>query len=395
MTTILLDTGPILDFVQHLGPNGLNALTSGATNTLNLPSGRGQPQYPTIEAPAAPTHTLRRRAPQPYGARHVIGGVPVQARPAVTRHTLRRQDIAQPILSPAELVPSQASKDSLRGVVFMVLGMFLFSAVDTHAKFLTESFHPIQVAWSRQLGLFLGVVVVLVVRGPGILKTDHRWLQMGRGALAAFSGTLFIVAVAFVPLADAVAISFVAPFIVTVLAALLLGEAVGVRRWVAVGIGFLATLIVIRPGLGVIHPAAALVLIAATCYALRQILSRKLSGTDPTITTIAYTALTSSALLTLPMPFVWRMPEWGTEILLLASMAILAGLAEIMVIRALELSQAVVLAPVHYSLLVWGTFYGWIVFDQLPDLWTWVGALIIIATGIYTLHRERLSRLRP
>ena len=85
------------------------------------------------------------------------------------------------------------------------------------------------------------------------------------------------------------------------------------------------------------------------------------------------------------------MPEWGFEIALLASMAVLAGIAEVMVIKSLELAQAVVLAPVHYTLLIWGTFYGWVVFDQLPDLWTWVGALIIVGTGIYTLHRESLS----
>jgi S-adenosylmethionine uptake transporter len=146
--------------------------------------------------------------------------------------------------------------------------------------------------------------------------------------------------------------------------------------------------------MGVIHPAAALVLVAALLFALRQILSRKLSGTDKTITTVAYTALTATALLSLPLPFIWRMPEWGLEVVLLASMAILAGIAEVMVIRSLELAQAVVLAPVHYSLLIWGTFYGWIVFNQLPDIWTWVGALIIVATGIYTLHRERLSARR-
>ena len=272
--------------------------------------------------------------------------------------------------------------------------MFLFSAVDTHAKFLTESFHPVQIAWSRQLGLLLGVLVLLAVRGCGVLRTQNPTLQIGRGALAAGSALLFIAAVAYVPLADAVAITFVAPFMVTVLGAVILGEHVGIRRWIAVGVGFLGTLVVIRPGLGVIHPAAGLVLVAALFFALRQILSRRLGSTDPTVTTVAYTGLTASALLTLPLPLVWRTPEWGPELALLASMAVLAGLAEILVIRSLELAQAVVLAPVHYSLLIWATFYGWAVFQQFPDLWTWVGASIIVGTGIYTLHRERLAASR-
>lgn len=276
----------------------------------------------------------------------------------------------------------------------MAGGMFLFSAVDTHAKFLTDSFHPVQIAWSRQLGLLVGVLFLLALRGRDILKTQHPFLQISRGALAAGSATLFIVAVSFVPLADAVAISFVAPFLVTVLGAVVLGESVGIRRWVAVGIGFLGTLVVIRPGMGVIHPAAVLVLAAALLFALRQILSRKLSGTDRTMTTVAYTALTASAVLSLPLPFIWRTPEWRLEIALLVSMGVLAAIAEVLVIRSLELAQAVVLAPVHYSLLIWGTFYGWLIFDHLPDLWTWVGAMIIIATGIYTLHRERVSASR-
>ncbi len=272
----------------------------------------------------------------------------------------------------------------------MAGGLFLFSAVDTHAKFLSETLHPIQITWSRQFGLLMGVLFLLATRGLSILNTCHPYLQMGRGVLAAGSATLFVVAVSFVPLADAVAISFVAPFFVTVLGALILGETVGVRRWIAVSIGFLSTLVIIRPGMGVIHPASVLVLFAALLFALRQILSRKLSGSDRTITTVAYTALTASALLTVPLPFVWQTPVLGVEIALLVSMAILAGVAEVLVIRSLELTQAVVLAPVHYSLLVWGTFYGWLVFDQLPDILTWIGAAMIVVTGIYTLHREGL-----
>lgn len=274
----------------------------------------------------------------------------------------------------------------------MAFGIFLFSAVDTMAKLLTSGLHPIQIVWSRQLGLLVGVLVMLAMRGPSLLRSANPVLQVSRGVAAAFSATLFVVAVAYVPLADAVAVSFVAPFIVTVLGAVVLKERVGPRRWAAVALGFLGTLVVIRPGFGVIHPAAFLVMIAAGLFAVRQILSRVLSGADATSTTVAYTALTSSALLTLPLPFIWQTPTVGAELWLLLGLAALAGCAEVLVIRALELAEAVVLAPIHYTLLIWGTFYGWIVFGQLPDLWTWVGAAIIIITGIYTLHRERMAK---
>jgi S-adenosylmethionine uptake transporter len=188
-----------------------------------------------------------------------------------------------------------------------------------------------------------------------------------------------------------VAITFVAPFFVTVMGALILREPVGVRRWAAVLIGFGGTLIVIRPGMGVIHPAAGLLILAAAAFALRQVLSRVLAGADRTRTTVAYTAIFSAALLTLPLPFVWRTPETALEIFLLVSIAIMAALAETLVIMALGLAQAVVVAPVQYSLLIWGTFYGFMVFGQLPDLWTWIGALVIVATGLYTLNRERIA----
>ena len=214
-------------------------------------------------------------------------------------------------------------------------------------------------------------------------------LQIGRGVLAACSATLFIVGVSYVPLADAVAITFVAPFMVTVMGASILREPVGIRRWTAVLVGFIGTLIVIRPGMGAIHPAALLLIVAATAFALRQVLSRILAGEDKTQTTVAYTAIVSWTLLTIPLPFIWQNPSSGLEIGLLMAMAVVAAVAEVLVIMALDAAQAVVVAPVQYSLLIWGTFYGFAVFGELPDAWTWLGASIIVATGLYTLNRER------
>ena len=278
----------------------------------------------------------------------------------------------------------------MRGIAFMAAGMFLFSAVDTQAKFLTQTLHPIQVVWSRQLGLVLGVFLILGFRGWSVLRTAHPRLQVARGAAAAGSAALFIIAIRYVPLADAVAVSFIAPFIVTVLGALILREPVGLRRWSAVTIGFLATLVVIRPGTGALHPAVFLVVVAAALFAIRQIISRLISGSDSTVTTVAYTALISVAILSVPMPFVWQMPATSFEITLLFTMAIMAAAAETLVIRALEVAQAVIVAPLQYTLILWSTMYGYLVFADLPDFWTWIGALIIVATGIYTLNRERI-----
>lgn len=300
-----------------------------------------------------------------------------------------------PISPVAVAKPPPARRDTPRlGLIYMFAGMAMFAATDAIAKLLTDSLSPIQIVWSRQCGLMLGVLVILAVKGLGVLRTSHLRLQVARGVLAVFSATLFIIAIAYVPLADAVAITFVAPFMVTLLAALVLKEPVGLRRWSAVIIGFIGTLIVIRPGLGVMHPAAFLLMIAATLFALRQILSRALAGDDRPVTTVAYTALISWGLLCLPLPFVWQTPASGQEVALLVLIALLAAGGETLVILALATTQAVVVAPVQYSLLLWGTMYGFLIFGQLPDGWTLLGALILVATGVYTIRRESAAQQR-
>jgi S-adenosylmethionine uptake transporter len=278
--------------------------------------------------------------------------------------------------------------NNIKGVILMALGFFSFSACDTLAKLLTDDFHPFQIVWMRMFGLFLGVCILLMLRGPVLLKTTNLKLQVLRGVVAVGSATCFIVAVGYVPLADAVAVTFVAPFIVTVLGALVLKEPVGIRRWLAVVTGFFGMLIVIRPGMGLFHPAIALVLVAAAFFAVRQLVSRWLSGADPIMTTVVYTALVSFGLTSFAQPFVWVTPASGKLMLLIVAMAILAAIGEVLIIRALDIAQSVVLAPIHYTLIIWGTFYGFVVFGDLPDHWTLVGCGIIVASGLYTSYRE-------
>ena len=278
--------------------------------------------------------------------------------------------------------------NSKLGILFMLGGMFLFSAVDTQAKFLTDTFHPAQIIWFRQLGLLIGVVILIVLKGRSVLSTRQPLLQFTRGGLAICSAVLFVYAIRHAELADAVAVSFVAPFFLTILGALFLGEKVGIRRWSAVVVGFIGAMIIIRPGTDAVHPAVLLVVLAAFFYALRQVIGRKLADTDKTHTTIAYTAIVGSLLITLPMPFVWKPPESSTQLLLIVSMSAMAAVAEVLVIRALEVTEAVVIAPIHYALIIWGTMYGYIVFGHFPDIWTWVGTAVIISAGVFTLMRS-------
>ena len=292
---------------------------------------------------------------------------------------------------PAEVLKHNRT---MLGIGLMMLGFLFFSVSDAIAKLLTHDLHPFQVVWFRQLGLFSVGLWLLASRGLPILRTKRIGFQIARGVVAAGSSACFVFAISFVPLADAVAVSFVAPFMVTVLGALILHEHVGVRRWLAVTVGFIGTLIVIRPGLGLFHPAILLVIVAAGLFAARQILSRILGPLDKTVTTITYTSAASVAVLTIPMLLVWHWPSGMEAMVLIFFLAATAGVGEVMVIRALELAQAVTVAPLQYTMIVWSTVLGWAIFAQLPDHWTLAGAAIIMASGLYTLHRERIIAKR-
>ena len=270
----------------------------------------------------------------------------------------------------------------------MTMGFFSFAASDAIAKQLTGSFHPFQIVWLRMLGLFIGVCILVSLRGVKLLHTPKPHLQIMRGAVAVCSATCFIIAIRFVPLANAVAVTFIAPFVVTVLGALLLKEPVGIRRWLAVAAGFIGMLIVIRPGQGIFHPAILLIVVAAVFFAIRQLLSRWLSGIDSVVTTVAYTSIVAFSITSLTLPFVWVTPSGAKVLLTILCLTLTAAIGEVLIIRALDIAQSVVLAPSHYTLIIWSTFYGYVFFNDLPDSWTLAGCSIIIASGIYTTYRE-------
>lgn len=279
----------------------------------------------------------------------------------------------------------------MRAILLMLLGFLCYSTSDMLSKVLTQSMSPLQVAWLRQLGLLTGVVILLATKGPGLLRSRHPWLQLGRGLTVVVAATTFLTSVAYVPLADATAVTFVAPFLVTALAAVFLGEQIGPKRWIAVCLGFLGTMIIIRPGMNAFHPAIVLSLVSASAFAVRQIISRRLSGTDPLLTTVAYTALTAATVLSLPLPFVWRNPADSAQFLMMVAIALVASCGELSIIRALDLGEAAVLSPLQYTLMIWSTIWGFLVFAQLPDAWTLAGTAVIVASGIYAVYRETRS----
>lgn len=293
-------------------------------------------------------------------------------------------------------IPPEAPRrriSNAAGILLMLIAFLLHSLSDVGSKMLATEFHPLQLAWIRLLGLLVGVLFLLAIKGPQLLRSQHPWLQMFRGLLIVASAISYLYALAYVPMADAVAVTFVAPFVVIVLAAVVLKEQVGGARWIAAIVGFVGTVIIIRPGAGVLHPAISLSLIAGAAFAIRQVISRFVAGSDPLATTVIYTTLTAFIVLSLPIAFVWTSPTTPLHLFLMVGITCLTGAGEYLMIRALDISEAVAVAPLIYTIIIWSTLWGLIFFGTFPDTWTIAGTAIVIASGIFTIYIDwRASR---
>ena len=279
--------------------------------------------------------------------------------------------------------------NQLAGILLAMGAILLFCLMDLQAKYLGQYLHVTQIVWARYFGLFIILMVLFAPRrGLGLVRSKRPVLQWIRSLLLLFCTIAFFLAIQFMPLADAVSISFLSPLLVTALGVPLLGEVVGKHRWGAVFVGFLGAMIIIRPGLGVMHWAAWLLLAVAFGYALYQITTRMISGHDDAVMSLFYTAFIGAGLVTVIVPFFWRNPVETEHWLMLAGLGAIGGLSHYMLIKALEFAPVSVLAPISYTSLPWNTLFGYWVFGDLPDRWTVTGACILIATGIYILYRE-------
>jgi drug/metabolite transporter (DMT)-like permease len=235
-------------------------------------------------------------------------------------------------------------------------------------------------------------LLVLAPRGVGhSLRSTRPWLQLLRSSLLVLEIGLVIWCFGRMPLADAHALLALTPLAVTALAVPILGEQVGPRRWAAVAVGFAGVMVILRPGLGVVQPAALVVLVAVLLYALYQVLTRMVGRSDSAQTSLLWQLLVGAILTSFLVPFAWRAPDpahWP----LFALVAALGGTAHYCMIRALQLAPAAVIQPFSYTLLLWAVVIGYLGFGDLPDAWTLIGAGIIVAAGIYTAFREAARR---
>ena len=282
-------------------------------------------------------------------------------------------------------------RQRLTGIALMCGAVACFACLDSSAKFLSRDMSVIQVVWARYAGAFvLAFVLSNPFNHPGLVESRRPFLQIGRSLALLVSSFLNFLALRYLQLDQALAITFSAPFLVALLAGPVLDEWVGLRRWVAIGVGFLGVLVVTRPGFGSIHPAALLSLAAAFTLAFYNVATRLLARSDSSGTTLFYSNFVGFIATTPLLPLVWTPPRGAVDVLLMIAVGAFGAFGHYLLIVAHRLAPASLLSPFMYTQLLWAGTLGYLMFDDVPSRWTLAGAGIVVGSGLYLLHRERI-----
>jgi len=290
----------------------------------------------------------------------------------------------------SKIQPSQSAPDNYTGALWLLASAILFSAASIMVKFLGAQFDAVQISFFR-LVISLIIIAPFLLRAgaaSGGIKTDVPMLQILRGIVGTLAMIFGFYAIVYLPLADAQAISFSRTLFLVPLAVIFLSEAVGTRRWVAVIIGFIGVLIMLRPGTGLIFTlGAASALAHAFFVAFATILVRIVSRHDKPVTLMFYTALIGIPVTGIPSYFVWVQPT-AYELLQLLVMGLFAAGAHNCFIRAYAVGEASAIAPVDYTRLIIAAIAGYLIFGTVPDVYTGIGAIIIMSAAFYIIRRE-------
>ncbi|RMD62011.1 MAG: DMT family transporter [Alphaproteobacteria bacterium] len=304
---------------------------------------------------------------------------------------------APPALRPAAAVGSPTGvgcADPARGIALMILAAGLYAIMDALVKWLGPTYPTLQLVFIRSLFALVPLGLVLMREGTlAGLRTRHPFGHAARALLGIISLAAFFHAYASMPLADVVAISFAAPLFVTALSVPLLGERVGVRRWSAVVIGFVGVVVMVRPGPGMMQSAAWIALLGTVLYALVMISVRKLGRTETSTAIVFYYSLASIVVAGAFMPFQWVAPTGGDWALLIA-MGLVGGIGQIAMTNAFRHADVAVVAPFDYTTMVWAVAIGYGVWGDVPALNVWLGMAVVMASGLYIVHREARLGLR-
>lgn len=275
----------------------------------------------------------------------------------------------------------------------MLLAMAILPLIDVLAKFLGQAGLPILVVvWARALfGALMVAPLALRAAGPAALRPQSPFYHIARALLLYSATWFFFTALKYLPIADALAIFFVNPLIVTLFSALFLRERVGPRRWTAVAVGFIGTLIIIRPGMVEMNPGTVLALLAGASLGSYFVMTRARAGREDANVLTFQTNAIGALGLTFLLPLGWQMPaphQW----LMLAGVGVIATFGHLLITRAYEQAEASLLAPLAFTEIIVAVLVGWWFFGDLPDRWTVLGVAVLIGSAIYISVRERRVR---
>ena len=282
-----------------------------------------------------------------------------------------------------------------RGIAFMMMGGALLTMNDAVLKWLTGDFPVGQIMFMRGLFVFLPVsLLVWRAGGLAVLRINSVRNQSLRASFMVASTFLFITGLSFLPLADAIAITFAGPLFITVLAPLLLGEHVGWRRWTAVLVGFTGVLVMIQPSGEVVQWAGLFPLCASLMGAFRDVTTRKLSTSETSLSMLCFSTGVIVMVGAATSVFGWA-PMTTGDVGLMALSGFLVGSAHFLLIESFRLAEAALVAPFKYFNMVWAVMFGFVIWGQVPDTWTVAGAGFVIASVLYIMRRESLHKHSP
>ena len=280
-----------------------------------------------------------------------------------------------------------------RGILFMLGAVICFTAMDAVAKALIATYPTPMVIFARFAVMLAIVVCLLRDRSPALLQTRHLGLHVLRAALQCATVYLFFASLSHIGLAEAQALTDINPVLISLGAAIFLGEKLGPHRIAAIAVALIGAMIVIRPGSGVFSAAALLPLAAAVTYSAAALITRKVGSVESPWTAMLYASTIGTAVSALPLPFVWQ-PLAVADLWLFVLLGALGTGAQLLIIRSFSAAEASVVAPFAYFGLIMAVFWGIVLFGEYPDTATVTGALVIVGAGLYVWHRETRSPAR-
>jgi len=289
---------------------------------------------------------------------------------------------------------AQGSTSVVSGIGFAALAFFSFTAMDAVLKWLSAGYPLHQIVFFNA-AFALGPIGIFIAThgGKRAIATHRPWLHVARGGISVIGMYGGIYALSLLPMTDVYAILFAAPIVITALSVPLLGEKVGWRRWSAVVVGFIGVIIMLRPTDGFLNIGTLAALIAMSAFAVSILLVRRYGANEP-VASFSVSQMLPLAVWFGTLTIFDFVPPTATDLAFSAVGGTLGGMASLLMVQAIRRTPAAILAPFQYSQMIWGTLIGWLLWQDLPDEWIMLGGGLVIASGLYILHRETVLGLQ-